>query len=102
MPLSREKKKIYDRIRYENNRTFLREYKIQKGCADCGWKEHHAGLQFDHLPGNGKTRNVSTMMSRNKAGLVEEVKKCEVVCARCHAIRTFERGQYSNQGQHYS
>jgi hypothetical protein len=97
MPYSKEKKREYDRRRYEENKKYLQEYKVEKGCKDCGWSEHHAGLQFDHLPGHEKKNNVGALGSRNKEGLVEEVKKCEVVCSRCHSIRTWERGQYSTR-----
>lgn len=76
--------------------AFLREYKIEKGCADCGYNKHHAGLQFDHLPQYEKTANVAALLGRNMDILMAEVLKCEVVCATCHAIRTFERGQYNH------
>lgn len=77
--------------------AFLREYKLEKGCVDCGYNEHHAGLQFDHLPEYVKSQNISGMFSRSMSVILEEINKCEVVCATCHAIRSFERGQFNGK-----
>src|SRR5215469_15939667 len=32
-------------------RQQLAAYKLERGCAVCGYKEHPAALHFDHLPG---------------------------------------------------
>lgn len=67
---------------------FVRAYKVTHGCADCGYREHHAALHFDHVRGE-KEINVCNAKSVGRAKA--EIKKCEVVCAICHAIRTFKR-----------
>lgn len=59
-------------------------------CADCGGKFHPVCMQFDHI-GEGKNGCVSRMNSYKS--MIEEAEKCEVVCANCHAIRTWERKQ---------
>lgn len=69
---------------------FIREYKLSRGCADCGYNKHHAALDFDHIKGE-KVFNVCNAKSIKQAS--EEMKKCEVVCANCHRIRTYERLQ---------
>lgn len=67
------------------------QYKLEHGCADCGYNEHPAALQFDHVRGQ-KTGNIgSVSCMADLAWFWMEVKKCEVVCARCHAIRTHNR-----------
>lgn len=63
-----------------------------KPCADCGNQYPPHAMDFDHLPGAVKFGNVGTLVSRVGAGRVmEEVAKCEVVCAVCHRIRTHSR-----------
>lgn len=53
-------------------------------------------MQFDHVRGQKKT-NVAMMVKTGRpiSTIAAEIAKCEVVCANCHAIRTFERNQYA-------
>jgi hypothetical protein len=73
---------------YYKIQIFLREYKMSQGCIDCGYNEHHAALQFDHIA-DDKEINVCNAKSIEMAQ--KEIKKCEVVCANCHFIRTWNR-----------
>lgn len=66
-------------------------YKLEHGCADCGYAEHPAALDFDHRPGTVKVREIKSGQHLGWAALLAEVEKCEVVCANCHRIRTAER-----------
>lgn len=77
------------RERNRLGRQFLQEYKVKLGCADCGYNEHHAGLEFDHVDGDKKYNVSELTTSPNK--LEQELAKCEVVCGTCHNIRTWER-----------
>lgn len=67
-------------------RRWLDAYKVRVGCADCGYREHHAALHFDHVRGE-KLLNVCNAKSIAQAEA--EIAKCEVRCANCHAVRTF-------------
>ena len=69
-------------------RIWIANYKLKKGCQDCGYKKHHSALEFDHVKGKKKI-NISFAKSINQAK--KEIKKCEVVCANCHRIRTYKR-----------
>lgn len=73
--------------RAKNVKKFLADYKLQKGCVDCGYNKHHSALDFDHLA--DKSFNVCFAKSISQAK--EEIKKCEVVCSNCHRIRTYNR-----------
>lgn len=86
------REKINEQYNERRSKTqdFLRTYKLSKGCKDCGYKKHHAALEFDHITGE-KEFNVCNAKSIKQAK--EEIKKCEVVCSNCHKIRTFERLQ---------
>ena len=48
-------------------------------------------MQWDHLPGEVKLGAVSSLRGRSKKEILDEIAKCELVCANCHAIRTFQR-----------
>lgn len=82
----------YFRNRYAANLKFVQDYKVTKGCADCGYDAHHAGLEFDHVSPR-KRGTVSEMMGRSMKMLLEEIEHCEVVCRTCHNIRTWNRKQ---------
>ena len=80
-----------DRQRYRARTAFLNDLKLSRGCADCGYNAHPAALHFDHLPGNVKVGNISELRNLAWKTLLDEIAKCEVVCANCHAVRTESR-----------
>ena len=61
-------------------------------CTDCGDCFHHAAMDFDHVRGE-KFKEVSAMWSYLWARVLEEVAKCDLVCANCHRLRTQARLQ---------
>jgi hypothetical protein len=85
--------KIRDQIRAK-----LSEIKLAAGCADCGYNKASEALDFDHVRGM-KDFNVCRMATAFKTmqRVLEEVDKCEVVCANCHRIRT-KRRKYHLEG----
>ena len=85
----------YMKKRYYVTVAWLQAYKVEKGCADCGYNAHHAGLEVDHLtPRNGDgTKLIYRMAARGIKALQRELEGCEVVCGTCHNIRTWQRKQ---------
>lgn len=81
------------RERHQRFRAFTDEFKVERGCVDCGYNASPVALDFDHLPGSGKRRDVSLMATCSWAAILAEIEKCEVVCSNCHRIRTQERRQ---------
>ena len=70
---------------------WMREVKSQP-CTDCGGRFHPAAMTFDHLPGTMKRGDVADLVRRGCTGLARaELAKCEIVCANCHALRTYLR-----------
>jgi ssDNA-binding Zn-finger/Zn-ribbon topoisomerase 1 len=66
-------------------------YKLERGCIDCGYKAHAVALHFDHVYGE-KVKNVCEFYDWDLA--LEEVAKCVVRCANCHAIKTLEKKEF--------
>jgi hypothetical protein len=73
------------------NYAVLRELKESAPCADCGLYFPAYVMDFDHLPGTDKVNDISQMARGGRERLLAEIPKCEIVCANCHAQRTWER-----------
>lgn len=73
--------------------AWLSEIKMRGGCVDCGFNNHPKALDFDHLPGVVKLFDLAKAASRSRESVLEEIAKCEVICANCHRIRTSDRRQ---------
>lgn len=69
-------------------RSFIQDAK-SKPCADCGVAYPYYVMQFDHL--RDKIRSVANMLDMAWDTIKNEIAKCEVVCANCHAVRTYNR-----------
>jgi hypothetical protein len=68
-------------------RDWISAYKEANPCKDCGNHFNSWQMQFDHL--KEKKLNVSLAASIEQARV--EMEKCELVCANCHATRTYKR-----------
>lgn len=69
--------------------AFLRDLR-RVPCADCGGRFEPFQMDFDHR--DPTTKSFWLMSSRAQLKprwrLLEEVAKCDVVCANCHSLRT--------------
>jgi hypothetical protein len=58
-------------------------------CCDCGYKKNISALEFHHL--NPKEKSFGIDLRKCSCAkwesLVEEVKKCVLICANCHRER---------------
>lgn len=74
----------------ERRKAKMTELK-SKPCTDCGTSYPYYVMQWDHI-GDDKVDDVSTLMlNRGWQTVLDEVAKCELVCANCHMIRTHDR-----------
>ncbi|OXR46664.1 hypothetical protein B7C42_01639 [Nocardia cerradoensis] len=73
------------------NRSIIREAK-SKPCADCGVSYPYYVMQFDHL-GDKKFNIGAIGPTASRKRLLAEIAKCDVVCANCHAERSYQRMQ---------
>lgn len=57
-------------------------------CLDFGKTFPSCAMQFDHVRGE-KLNDIAVLRTRGSLQkLQEEIAKCDLVCANCHAIRT--------------
>jgi hypothetical protein len=72
----------------------IREAK-NRPCADCGIQYPYFVMDLDHRPGEGKRGNFNVLVKRGTATaiLLDEIARCDVVCANCHRLRTHRRKQ---------
>lgn len=93
---NREKRRLSQQAKRREMREWITSLKRDISCKDCAGVFHPAAMHFDHLPGYVKVAGIREMVNRfpNRALIEAEMAKCELVCANCHAVRTYERGQY--------
>ena len=65
---------------------YLLEYFEEHPCADCG-ESDPVVLEFDHFATRSST-SARAFEERAWDSVLEEIEKCEVVCANCHRVRT--------------
>jgi hypothetical protein len=90
MPRNQENRRAWYRRNYESRRLQAITY-LGGCCVDCGYDANPDGLEFDHLLEHGKPDRPMMHMTRSWETLAVELKKCQPVCATCHAIRTRRR-----------
>lgn len=94
----RNKKRMSEQIqtakkqRITDNRQKLLEYLQEHPCLHCG-NEDIRVLEFDHI--RDKEENVTFLVQEGYSWdrIKREIKKCQVLCANCHRIKTF-KGSY--------
>lgn len=71
-------------------RDTLQQLKASTPCKDCSLIHPWWRMQFDHL--RDKVDTISNLTNTGNLQLVlTEISKCELVCANCHADRTYKR-----------
>lgn len=96
---NKEKYRISAKIAKQKRIDWVNTQK-DKPCADCKKKYPHYVMHFDHL-GN-KEFGISDYKNRYSIKrLQKEINKCEVVCANCHAIRTYGGSRESNLSKEF-
>tara|TARA_S200002703_G_scaffold96756_1_gene83606 strand:- start:930 stop:1259 length:330 start_codon:yes stop_codon:yes gene_type:complete len=98
---TKEEWREYNKRRNARNAADLQELK-SKPCTDCNKTFPHYVMEFDHVPERGKKlKDIGKMTNRsiNAPTFKAELAKCDLVCANCHKIRTYERGQQVKRGE---
>lgn len=76
-------------------RKYIQEFKQQRVCADCKENYPYYMMDFDHLGDKKFSISGFRTHTTNLDKIKEEIEKCEVVCANCHRIRTYQRSSSS-------
>jgi len=84
--------------RLTNIEIAVRKWKEQP-CADCGLSFPFYVMQADHVKGQkhfsigdtSSSRRSKLLFKISLSDVLEELEKCEPVCANCHAERTHRR-----------
>ena len=88
----REKNKEKNRILYrtsskkyhKNHKKRAAEY-LGGQCQCCGFKKAMSALQFHHRDPSEKQGNFKKIMGMSPEKRKEELDKCDLLCANCHA-----------------
>jgi hypothetical protein len=72
----------------------VKRWKLKKGCAKCDFKaEHSVQLELDHIKPRGKAKHRQAVnTSWSKSRLKKELNLCQVLCANCHRLKTYNDG----------
>lgn len=80
---------IHKKRAIQRNRIYILDYLKHHHCAVCGESDPLV-LQFDHIENYKKTMDISNAI-QNAWGLAKlrnEIDKCQVLCANCHARKS--------------
>ena len=94
--LNRERQLKLAILRSNKSKNKMRRYLVEikdRPCADCGKKYPSYVMDFDHKTDEIKEHEIARMINGgwSKEKINNEIKKCEIVCANCHRIRTHSR-----------
>ena len=91
----KEKYHTVGKAKYLRRRDWLNKYKEAKGCSRCGYNENGVALDFDHIDSSIKKFNISHRLPNSTLKpLFAEIRKCRLLCANCHRIRTLKENQF--------
>lgn len=88
MPFTKEQRHKWELKRKREIKRIINEAK-NKPCEDCDVPYPPYVMSFDHVRGK-KLFGIATAIqkpSRSFERLRNEIKKCDVVCLNCHALR---------------
>lgn len=67
----------------EKNKKFVNKIKKKSKCAICGESEVCC-LEFHHIDPTTKVDSIMNMLNEPEEVLVNEIKKCIILCSNCH------------------
>ena len=77
-----------NRKRYIKRKQWMASVKLDRGCDRCGYKEHWAALEWHHRSGSYKRGSIGENILRRDEWIIEEMAKCDLLCANCHRLIT--------------
>lgn len=76
--------------------AIVARYKMWCGCKLCGYRGHPSALDLDHRDRSVKSFDISGALGGKQTWgrIKEEIRKCDVLCANCHRIKTSENQEW--------
>jgi hypothetical protein len=80
------------RSKVEQLRALTKRLKEEHPCADCGEHYPYYVMDFDHVRGVKEFEvRIATASRKGWSRIYAEIAKCDIVCANCHRVRTWDR-----------
>lgn len=76
-------------VRRRKIAAWLKDYKKELSCQKCGEDDFRV-LDFHHIRDKDREISNSIQVGWSKKRILEEMKKCEVLCCKCHRILHWE------------
>jgi len=85
-----ENRRIASNVQRAKTRQLVNQIK-NSPCIDCGLLYEPVCMDFDHLDTTTRYCMEFSQLRGSTNKILEEIKKCELVCSNCHRVRTYER-----------
>lgn len=79
--------------RRQNQRQLTWDYLLDHPCVCCG-ESDPVVLDFDHIDPTKKLFTIGTALKHSRQKVLDEIKKCQVLCSNCHRRKTARDGNW--------
>ncbi len=86
---NKERLHLKQQKKRDKKRKYVNDYKKEQACNECG-KNDIRCLDFHHLDRKSRTISEIVRKTYSLVYLIEEMKKCIVLCSNCHRILHYE------------
>lgn len=85
---NRQQVKDAARLSYERKKAWVAALKEASPCVDCGVSYPARVMHYHHVDPSTKAHGISHL-ARNagRRRILDEIAKCVLLCANCHALR---------------
>ena len=92
MPYSKEKQAAYVMRRRDERKRILVDHFMDR-CSDCGGTFPVCCYDFHHIDPETKSFEIAPRLDGNMETIMEEAKKCIMICSNCHRIRHYKESR---------
>ncbi len=92
------------RQKREQGKMFVSDKKLEIGfCEKCKikvTKKTTCCFDFDHIDPFFKEYSISSMYNKSNEDIIREMKKCRLLCCKCHRLHTTDQFDYVNYNRY--